>query len=163
MFGQRDHAPDPAHPELAPTPPLPEVVRGGRGDDAVALEHAPHLLHRQPRRAFGSEPVPMLNATRISRRASSRCSSPGVMTSDVIERTRTRTGSRRTSGSRSRTAPRPARGRRRPGSRASQPREHVAELVLEVAVAAQRSSHLADLFRQPPERAVDPALRIRST
>ena len=53
MFGSRDHTPDPAHPELPPAEPLTEVARRGRRDDAVALEHAPHLLHRQPRGAFG--------------------------------------------------------------------------------------------------------------
>src|SRR4029450_7057781 len=38
----------------ATTPGRPtEVMRAGCGDDAIALEHAPHLLDRQPRRALG--------------------------------------------------------------------------------------------------------------
>src|SRR6185503_16771692 len=53
VLGRRDDAPDPAHPELAPAPPLPEVARAGRRDEAAVLDEAPHLLHRQPRRAFG--------------------------------------------------------------------------------------------------------------
>jgi hypothetical protein len=58
VLGQRDDAPDPAHLELAAAPPLSEVPRAGRGDDAIALEHAPHLLHRQPRCAFGQRARP---------------------------------------------------------------------------------------------------------